>query len=61
MLEFTKKVLKKVSFDKILFKKELAKSMRWLNRQEVLTLKIWALTTFSQYKNTILEVFDQMS
>ena len=61
MLEFTKKILKKVSFDKILFRKELAKSMRWLNRQEVLTLKIWALTTFSQYKNTILEVFDQMS
>ena len=61
MLEFTKSVLKKVSFDKSLFKKELAKSMRWLNRQEVLTLKIWALITFSQYKNTILEVFDQMS
>ena len=61
MLEFTKKILSKVSFDKTLFKKELAKSTRWLSKQEVITLKIWALTTFSQYKNTILEVFDQIS
>jgi len=61
MLEFTKKILSKVSFDKYLFKKELSKSVRWLSKKEVITLKIWALTTFSQYKNTILEVFDQMS
>jgi hypothetical protein len=61
MLEFTKKILSKVSFDKNLFKKELSKSARWLSKQEVLTLKIWALSTFSQYKNTILEVFDQIS
>ena len=61
MLEFTKKILSKVSFDQNLFKKELSKSARWLSKQEVLTLKIWALTTFSQYKNTILEVFDQIS
>jgi len=61
MLEFTKKILSKVSFDKTLFKKELSKSARWLSKQEVLTLKIWALSTFSQYKNTILEVFDQIS
>jgi hypothetical protein len=61
MLEFTKKILSKVSFDKYLFRKELSKSVRWLSKKEVITLKIWALTTFSQYKNTILEVFDQMS
>ena len=61
MLEFTKKILSKVSFDKNLFKKELSKSARWLSKQEVIALKIWALTTFSQYKNTILEVFEQIS
>ena len=61
MLEFSKKILKKVSFDKNLFKKELLKSIKWLNKKDVLTLKIWTLTTFSQYKNTILEVFDQVS
>tara|TARA_B100001142_G_scaffold308384_1_gene339881 strand:- start:5765 stop:5950 length:186 start_codon:yes stop_codon:yes gene_type:complete len=61
MLEFSKRILSKVSFDKKLFKKELSKSIRWLNQKEILTLKIWTLTTFSQYKDTILEVFDQIS
>lgn len=61
MLEFSKNILHKVSFDKKLFRKELLKSVRWLSKKEVITLKIWALTTFSQYKNTILEVFDQIS
>ncbi len=61
MLEFSKKILRKVSFDKVLFKKELFKSIGWLNKKEVLKLKIWALITFSQYKITILEVFDQVS
>ena len=61
MLEFTKKILSKVSFDKYLFRKELSKSISWLTKKEILTLKIWTLTTFSQYKNTILEVFDQIS
>ena len=61
MLEFSKKILSKVSFDKNLFRKELRKSTVWLNKKEVITLKIWALTTFSQYKNTILEVFDKLS
>ena len=61
MLEFSKKILRKVSFDKNLFKKELSKSVRWVRKKEVSTLKIWALSTFSQYKNTILEVFDTIS
>ena len=61
MLELSKKILSKVSFDKNLFKKELSKSIRWLSKKEVITLKIWALTTFSKYKGTILEVFDQIS
>ena len=61
MLEFSKKILSKVSFDKNLFKKELLKSVRWVSKKEVITLKIWTLSTFSQYKNTILEVFDQIS
>ena len=61
MLEFSKKILSKVSFDKNLFKKELLKSINWLSKKETLTLKIWTLTTFSQYKNIILEVFDQIS
>ena len=61
MLEFSKKILQKVSFDKVLFKKELLKSVRWLNKKEIIILKIWALASFSQHKNTILEVFEKLS
>ena len=44
-----------------LFKKELAKSAKWLNKQEMRNLKIWALTYFAHYKESILEVFDSLS
>ena len=29
--------------------------------KEAISLKIWSLATFSEYKNIILEVFDQLS
>ena len=61
MLDFSKKILKKVSFDKALFKKELSKSIQWLSKKEIVALKVWALTSFSQYKDITLEVFDQIS
>tara|TARA_Y100000589_G_scaffold79367_1_gene73059 strand:- start:3564 stop:3749 length:186 start_codon:yes stop_codon:yes gene_type:complete len=60
MLEFSKIVLKKVSFDKKLFKKELRKSAMWLSKNDMIILKIWALSTFSQYNYIIKEVFDQI-
>tara|TARA_B100001540_G_C15619753_1_gene557081 strand:- start:394 stop:579 length:186 start_codon:yes stop_codon:yes gene_type:complete len=61
MLDLSKKILEKVSFDKNLFKKELYKSVGWINKKEVIALKVWALTSFSQYKKTIIEVFDQIN
>jgi len=61
MLEFSKKILKKVSFDPGLFKKELYKSSRWLNKKELTHLKLWALAAFSNYKNIIIEVFDSIT
>tara|TARA_B100001029_G_C15057677_1_gene455717 strand:- start:1979 stop:2164 length:186 start_codon:yes stop_codon:yes gene_type:complete len=61
MLEFSKKILSKVSFDKSLFKKELQKSARWMNKRDLNHLKIWALTTFAGYKEIILDVFDNIS
>ena len=61
MLEFSKKILSKVSFDRNLFRKELQKSARWMNKRDIMLLKIWALTSFSQYKDIILEVFDNLS
>ena len=61
MLEFTKKILSKVSFDKDLFKKELKKSTKWMSKNELLQLKIWSLITFSQYKKIIIDVFDRIN
>lgn len=60
MLEMSKYILKKVSFDKRLFRKELLKSLRWLKKEEALLLKSWCLATFgSTYANLIKEVFEQ--
>ena len=57
MLEMTKLVLKKVSFDKELFKKELVKAKGWLKKDELLVLKTWCLATFAgTYDEIILEV-----
>ena len=59
MLEFSKLILKKVSFCKKLFKKELIKSIKWIKKKEVVKLKIWALATFYQFQTIILEVVNQ--
>jgi hypothetical protein len=58
MLRFCKTILQKVSFDKNLFKKELKKSTRLVNKKEQMVLKIWCLTTFTNYKEIILDVFE---
>lgn len=54
MLEFSKMILRKVSFDKKLFKRELEKNIKWLNKKESAHLKVWALSAFVQYRNIIL-------
>lgn len=59
MLELSKTILSKISFDKYLFKKELKKARNWLKPNEVLVLKVWCLAHFgTQYNDIILEVFD---
>lgn len=58
MMEFSKQVLEKVSFDRRLFRKELMKARRWLGQSDQLVLKAWCLATFGHmYKDLILEVF----
>ena len=58
MLELSKKILKKVSFDKHLFRKELSKSLKWICPKEKTIFQVWVLATFgNQYKEEILEVF----
>ena len=58
MLELSKKVLEKVSFDRSLFHKELVKAVSWLKKDEVPSLKVWCLASFAMYNDVILEVFD---
>ena len=62
MLDFCKKVLLKVSFDEILFRKELLKATYWLNdKEDVGLLKAWYLASFGHvYRDIILEVFEQI-
>ena len=62
MLEMSKTVLERVSFDRSLFKKELIKATNWLKKDELSALKIWCLTMFSaKYGTLINEVFQSLS
>ncbi len=58
MLELSKKILQNVSFDKLLFRKELKKAINWIKPDEKTVLKMWCLATFGQqYAEEILDVF----
>lgn len=58
MFEYTKTILKKVSFNRELFAKELKKSFRFLKREEILALQVWCIATFGHiYGDVITEVF----
>jgi hypothetical protein len=58
MFELSKKILDKVSFDKILFRKELKKAIDMITPNEKVLLKVWCLATFGhQYGEEIMEVF----
>lgn len=57
-LDFVKLVLEKVSFDKVLFVKELRKSVEWLNEQEQTNLYRWCIQHFgTRYGTDIQDVF----
>jgi hypothetical protein len=58
MLEYTKLILRKVSFSKELFGKELRKSIKWLKKEEVVALQAWCLVTFGdKYGDVIHQAF----
>ena len=60
MLEMTKTVLQRVSFDQTLFRKELLKATKWLKSEDLIQLRTWCLTTFgAQYTGLVDEVFRQ--
>jgi len=63
MLNYCKKILTKVSFDKDLFEKELRKAVRSLVLyDEVTALRKWCMRRFSQtYRQVIERVFSDSS
>lgn len=62
MLEYTKMILKKVSFSRELFAKELQKSVKWLKKEEALLLQAWVVIAFGdQYGDIIREAFQGLA
>lgn len=60
MLEMTKHILEKVSFDRDLFRKELVKAIQWLKKEEAGLLRTWALAKFAIYADVINVVFSRV-
>jgi len=61
MLEYTKSLLLKVSFDRGLFTKELKKSLKWLNPSDKSKLMYWSLLIFHPiYEKEIQDIFNSM-
>jgi hypothetical protein len=61
MFELSKKILRKVSFDKKLFSKELQKAIGYVQPSERTLLKIWCLSAFGHlYQQEILEAFQHV-
>ncbi|MGK7393879.1 MAG: hypothetical protein ACNS62_04875 [Candidatus Cyclobacteriaceae bacterium M3_2C_046] len=55
MLEYTKTILQKIDFSTLLFKKELKKSITWLNHQEQEELYRWVKSKYgSKYDDEFL-------
>ena len=54
MLEYTKTILKKVSFDRNLFEKELIKSIKLLVANELKEFKAWCYDQFGHIYSAVL-------
>lgn len=62
MLEYFKVILAKVSFDKVLFEKELIKALKNLMINEVKELKQWCTSKFNaKYSDIIDRCFGKFS
>lgn len=57
MLNYMKTILTKVSFDKVLFEKELNKAVQKLTSSDVIELKTWCYNNFSESYADVLEKF----
>lgn len=61
MLKLTKYVLQKVSFDKGLFKKELIKASKSLQKEDLMLLYTWGLVQFaSDHQDMLREIISPL-
>ena len=56
MLELCKEILTKVSFDKVLFQKELSKALIWIKSEEVEGFKSWCVKSFGKKYPKVLQL-----
>lgn len=63
MLDFTKKILRGVSFDAFLFQKELNKALKWItDTEEIKRFQEWCITEFgTKYPVIIKKAFAQLT
>jgi len=55
MLDYSKTILKAVSFDRRLFKKEYRKALLWVSNDEAKELKYWVRSEFIQSNRSNLK------
>ncbi|MCZ8217672.1 MAG: hypothetical protein O9262_15620 [Cyclobacteriaceae bacterium] len=55
MLKYVKSILVRVSFDAILFEKELRKAINLLVQEEIVLLKDWCYQEFKQQYEPVLQ------
>ena len=55
MFEYIKMILQKVSFDQLLFEKELTKALKILLPSEIKELKIWCYHQFGKIYRIVLK------
>ena len=59
MFEYSKIILKKVSFDPILFKKELEKALKNISQEDLASFEDWCIINFGKrYSHILEEVFE---
>ena len=61
MLEHSKLILQKVSFDSQLFYKELLKAINWLNPEELPKFEKWCFSFFgNEHRDILTRAFSQI-
>lgn len=54
MLDYVKTILQKVSFNRVLFERELKKGISYLLTEELVEFKVWCYTKFGHVHQAIL-------